>query len=170
MERRNGFKMGEDELTLLGTKQEVGMKAPDFDVVDRNLKKVTLAGFDGKIKIFSAVPSLDTSVCEMQTMQFNEEVGKLGDQVALMTISMDLPFAQARFCSSHQVENGIICSDYQQHSFATNYGCLINELKLCNRSIFVVDRDNKLIYVEYVEQNTNLPNLEAALEAVKKAL
>lgn len=170
MDKRTGFKMGESELTLLGREIKVGDQAPDFKAVDKELNPVSLKDFEGKVKIFSAVPSLDTQVCELQTIRFNEEVAKMGDEVRLMTISMDLPFAAQRFCSSHDIENSIMASDYQDRSFAENYGALIDELKLINRSIFVIDRDNKVQYVEYVEQNTNFPDFDKALEAAKACL
>lgn len=170
MEKRQGFKLGNDELTLLGKEVKVGDKAPDFQIVTKDLKPCKLADFGDRIKIVSAVPSLDTPVCAIQTVHFNQEADKLGEKVAIITVSVDLPFAQERFCGAKGIKHLTLASDYAQHSFGEAYGCLIEGLALLNRSIFVIDQNNVVQYVEYVEQNENEPNYDAALEAVKKLL
>jgi thiol peroxidase len=155
-------------LTLLGREVKVGDKAPDFKVVDNGLQAVTLADTAGTTRIFVAVPSLDTPVCDMETRRFNEEAAKLGD-VKVYVISQDLPFAQKRWCGAAGVENVQTLSDYQERSFGENYGVLIKELKLLARSVFVVDKSDTVTYVEIVPELTNEPNYDAALAAAKAA-
>lgn len=170
MEKRTGFKMGDSELTLLGKELKVGDKAPDFTVVKQDLSPYTLKDMGDVPKILIAVPSVDTGVCEMETIRFNEEAKKLGDKVALLTVSMDLPFAQQRFCAQKGIDNLVVASDYQNREFAEKYGVLIDGLCLTNRSIFVLDKDNTITYLEYVPQNTDHPNYDGALEAVNKLI
>lgn len=155
-------------LTLLGNEVKVGDKAPDFKVVDNGLQAVTLADTAGTTRIFVAVPSLDTPVCDMEARRFNEEAAKLGD-VKVYVVSLDLPFAQKRWCGATGVENVRVLSDYQDRSFGENYGVLIKELKLLARSVFVVDKNDTVTYVEIVPEVTNEPNYEAALAAAKAA-
>ena len=154
-----------DPITLVGEKIKVGDNAPDFLVVDNNLKNVTLSDTNGK-RIFITVPSIDTSVCDMEVRKFNEEATKLKD-VTVYVVSMDLPFAQSRWCGNAGVENVKIVSDYKHKSFGNNYGTLVEELGLLSRAVFVVDENNKVKYVEYCEDIVNEPNYEKALEAVK---
>lgn len=170
MDKRTGFFMGQMPLTLLGHEVKVGEKAPEFKVVNGDLSHLSLADLKDKVKLILAVPSLDTKVCELETIRFNEEAEKLGDQVVILTVSMDLPFAQARFCSSHNIANAITVSDYQERNFAQNYGVLIDGLFLTNRSVFVLDRDNTVKYVEYLTQNTDHPDYDKALDAVRELL
>lgn len=170
MEKRTGYKMGEDELTLLGKEVKVGDIAPSFRLVSKDMEPVTLESLGKKVKIITAVPSLDTPVCQMETTRFNQEADKLGDGLAVLTVSMDLPFAQQRFCSAEGVKNLTVASDYVDHSFGEAYGCLIEGLTLLNRSVFVLDADNKVTYVEYLEQNTNEPDYDKALAAAKALL
>ena len=155
-------------VTLLGSEIKVGDNAPNFNVVSNDLEDKTLDDYKGKVKLISVVPSLDTGVCSDQTKRFNEEADKLGN-VQLLTISMDLPFAQTRWCSAEGVKSIEILSDHREASFGTNYGVLIEELRLLARSIFVVDSNNKITYVEYVSEVTNHPDYEKALEAAKQA-
>jgi thiol peroxidase len=157
-------------LTLTGSKVEVGQQAPDFDVVNGELSPVKLSAFAGKICIISAVPSLDTSVCDIQTRRFNEEAGKLGDDVSIVTVSMDLPFAQGRWCGAAGVENLEILSDYQQASFGAAFGVLIKELRLLARSIFVIDKEGVIRYIEIVPELTNEPDYQAAINAAKQLI
>lgn len=170
MEKRTGFKMGDDELTLLGKEVKVGDKAPDFTVVKGDLSAFSLKDMGDKVKLLVAVPSIDTNVCELETIRFNEEADKLGDDVAIMVVSMDLPFAQSRFCAAKGIKHLTVTSDYQQKSFGENYGVLMEGLSLLNRSIFVVDKDNTVKYVEYVKQNTNHPDYDKALDAARELL
>src|SRR5690625_34474 len=157
-----------DPVTLLGTEIKVGDDAPDFTVVSNDLSERTLADYKGKIKLISVVPSLDTGVCAEQTKRFNEEADSL-DNVHVLTISMDLPFAQTRWCSAEGVKNLDTLSDHRDADFGNKYGALIKELRLLARSIFVVDANNKVVHVEYVPEVTTHPDYDAALNAAKKA-
>lgn len=155
-------------ITLVGTQVKVGDKAPDFTVNKNLLETASLADYAGKVKLISVVPSLDTGVCDAQTRRFNEEAAKLGDNVVVLTISVDLPFAQSRWCGAAGIDKVITLSDYKAHSFGKNYGVLIDELRLLMRSIFVIDANDTIQYVEYLSEMTDHPNYEAAIEAVKK--
>lgn|SRR5699024_3295219 len=154
-------------VTLLGTELKAGDEAPNFTVVSNDLEEKTLDDYAGKVKLISVVPSLDTGVCAKQTKRFNEEADKL-DNVQLLTISMDLPFAQTRWCSTEGVKNIEIVSDHREADFGKKYGVLIEELRLLARSIFVVDSNNKVTYTEYVSEVGNHPDYDKALEAAKK--
>ena len=154
-----------DPITLVGSRVQVGDNAPDFLVVDNNLKNVTLKDTSGK-RIFVVVPSIDTSVCDMEVRKFNEEAAKLSD-VTVYVISMDLPFAQVRWCGNADIDKVITLSDYQQKSFGKQYGTLIEEFCFLTRAIFVVDENNKITYVEYCNDVINEPDYESALNAVK---
>ena len=127
-----------------------------------------MADFDGKVKVISVVPSLDTGVCDAQTRWFNQDVTKLSDDVVVLTVSMDLPFAQARWCGAAGVNNVITLSDHKDASFGQNYGFLIEELRLLSRGVVVINKDNKVTYVEYVPEVTNPVNFDAVLAAVKE--
>ena len=150
-------------MTLIGPELKVGDKAPDFQVTAGDLSAVTLGNFKGKTKLISVVPSLDTPVCDQQTRRFNEEAGKLPADVEVLTISMDLPFAQKRFCSAAGISKVRTLSDYKSASFGQAYGVLIKELHLLTRSVFIIGPDDKIQYVEYVKEVTVHPNYEAAL-------
>ena len=154
-----------DPITLVGSRVQVGDNAPDFLVVDNNLKNVTLKDTSGK-RIFVVVPSIDTSVCDMEVRKFNEEAAKLSD-VTVYVISMDLPFAQVRWCGNADIDKVITLSDYKQKSFGKQYGTLIEEFCFLTRAIFVVDENNKITYVEYCNDVINEPDYESALNAVK---
>ena len=155
-------------LTLLGPELKVGDKAPDFNSVDDSLKAVTLATTGHGVRIFSIVPSLDTPVCDMQTKRFNEEAGKLSN-LAIYTVSMDLPFAQKRWCGAMGVDHVKMVSDHRDGSFGKAYGTLIKDLRIMSRAIFVVDKHNVIRYVEYVKEVGDHPNYDAALAAAKSA-
>lgn len=155
-------------VTLLGEEIKVGDQAPDFTVLANDLSEKTLADFQGKTKIISVVPSIDTGVCSKQTKRFNEEADSL-DNVHIVTISMDLPFAQARWCAAEGVKNIDVLSDHRDADFGEKYGTLIKELRLNTRAIFVVDKNDKVTYTEYVPEVTTHPNYDAALKAAKEA-
>jgi thiol peroxidase len=155
-------------LTLIGQEIKIGDKAPDFKVNKDLMTQVSLHDYDGKVKLISVVPSLDTGVCDAQTRRFNVEAAKLGDKVTVLTVSMDLPFAQARWCGAAGVDQVVTLSDYKDASFGVAYGVLIKELRLLMRSIFVVDADNNVQYVEYLSEMTNPPDFDKALAAVAK--
>lgn len=151
---------------LVGAQLIVGSKAPNFTDVKPDLTPWSLSDAGNTIKIISAVPSLDTGVCQIQTKRFNKEAAKLNG-VTVITVSLDLPFAQSRWCGAEGIKDHIVISDYQERDFGKKYGTLIEELKLLTRSVFVLDKDNTVKYVEYVSEVTNEPNYEAAIKAVK---
>ena len=157
-------------VTLVGEQVKVGDKAPDFTVLANDLSPVSLADSEGKVRLISVVPSLDTGVCAAQTRRFNEEAANLSDDVQILTISVDLPFAQARWCGAEGIDAVQTLSDHKDLSFGKAYGTVIEELRLLARSVFIVDKDDNVTYVEYVTEVTDHPNYDAALEAAKKAL
>ena len=168
MTERNGeVTMKGRPLTLAGELAQVGQTAPDFVAVANDLSEVRLSSFRGKVVLVSAVPSLDTGVCSLQTKRFNRAAAGLGDDVVILTISMDLPFAQKRWCGAEGVANLQTLSDHRDASFGTAYGVLIKELRLLARSVFVVDRDGRIAYVQIVKELTEHPDYDAALAAVK---
>jgi thiol peroxidase len=154
-------------VTLIGSEIRVGDKAPNFEVLANDLSKVTLEDTQGKVRLISVVPSLDTGVCDAQTRKFNEAASQLGNDVEVLTISVDLPFAQSRWCGAAGIERVQTLSDHYNMSFGTAYGTYMKENRLECRAIFVVDEKNIVQYVEYVPEITEHPNYEAALEAVK---
>lgn len=155
-------------VTLVGDEVKVGDTAPNFTVLSNSLQDVTLKDYDGKVKLISVVPSVDTGVCSKQTQRFNEEADKLSD-VEVLTVSMDLPFAQARWAQSNDVKNTTLLSDHRNGDFGEKYGVLIKELRLLARSIFVLDSNNKVTYVEYVSEVTDHPDYDKALAQAKAA-
>jgi len=154
-------------VTLLGPALKVGDPAPRFRVVDGQLKEVTLAEFAGKTKIISAVPSLDTPVCDAETRRFNQEAAQLPADIVVLTISMDLPFAQQRWCAAAGIDRVKTLSDYQEISFGLAYGVLLKELKLLSRAIFVVDDKDVIRYIQQVPEITSEPDYAAVLAAAK---
>ena len=168
MERPGATTLKGNPLTLVGPELKAGDAAPDFALVDNGLKPVTLKDTGNQVRIISVVPSLDTPVCDAQTKRFNEEAAKLPD-LSIITVSMDLPFAQKRWCNDFQVDNVKMLSDHKDGSFGANYGTLIKELRIESRAIFVVDHDNKVVHAEYVKEVADHPNYEAALTAAKSA-
>lgn len=156
-------------LTLAGNAVQVGQQAPDFKLhfYKDGLKTITPADLKGKPTILSVVPSLDTPVCQVQTKKFNTELAALGDKINAVTVSLDLPFAQGRFCGAEGISNMRTGSDYQDRSFGQNWGMLIEELKLLARGVFVLDANGKVVYAETVGEVTSEPNYPAALAALK---
>ena len=165
-ERAGATTMRANPLTLLGREVKPGEKAPDFDVVNDSLKPVNLAATSGAVRIFSVIPSLDTPVCDAQTRRFNEEAAQLPG-VDIYTVSMDLPFAQKRWCGAYGVDKVKMLSDHKSGSFGEQYGTLIKELRIESRAIFVLDKDNTVKHVEYVKEVADHPNYEAALSAAR---
>lgn len=155
-------------VTLLGSEVKVGDKAPNFTVLANDMSPVTLADSKGSVRLISVVPSLDTGVCDAQTRRFNEEASKL-DNVKILTVSVDLPMAQKRWCGAAGVENVQTLSDHRDLSFGEAFGVAIQELRLLARAVFVVDSNDTVTYAEYVSEATNHPNYEAAVEAAKQA-
>jgi thiol peroxidase len=155
-------------MTLIGPQLKAGDKAPDFEVIDQALQPVTLAASKGKVRIFAAVPSLDTSVCSIETKRFAQEVPKLPSNVQFYTVSADLPFAQKRWCGAEHVTVTTL-SDHRKLSFAEHYGVLIKELRILARSIFVVDAADKITYVQIVPEVTQEPDYDRAIQAARQA-
>ncbi len=156
-------------MTLVGEEVKVGSQAPDFTVLGNDLSEVTLADSKGSVRIISVVPSLDTGVCDQQTRRFNEEAAAL-QNVKVLTISVDLPFAQKRWCGAAGIDRVETLSDHRDLSFGKAYGVVIKELRLLTRAVFVVDKNDKVVYAEIVPEVTDHPNYEAAIEAAKNAL
>jgi thiol peroxidase len=158
-------------LTLVGDEIKTGKQAPDCEVIANDMSPVKLSSFfTGKVRIICSVPSLDTSVCDRETRRFNEEAERLGNNVAVLTISMDLPFAQRRWCGAAGVKNVHTLSDYRDASFGKDYGVLIKELRLLARAIFVVDKKGIVRYVQIVNETSNEPDYDSAIELVKNLL
>lgn len=168
MEERTGFvTMQGSPLTLLGNEVKIGEQAQDCELTGKELKPVKLSSFKGKICIITAVPSLDTSVCDIMTRRFNEEAVALDKDVVVLAISMDLPFAQDRWCIAADVENVIMLSDHRTTDFGKAFGILIKDLRLLARAVFILDRDGVIRYVDIVKELTEEPDYEAVLEAAK---
>ena len=157
-------------MTLLGPELRVGDQAPAFTAVDTALAPVSLADFAGKIKIISAVPSLDTPVCDTETRRFNQEAAQLPDNVVVLTVSLDLPFAQKRWCGAAGIERVKTLSDYRERSFGLAYGVVIKELLLLSRSIFVIDQQDTIRSIQHVPEVTSEPDYAAVLAAAKGLL
>ena len=156
-------------MTLIGPELKAGDKAPDFDVVDNSLSPVNLKQTGNSVRIMSVVPSLDTPVCDAQTKRFNDELAKLSG-LEVFTVSMDLPFAQKRWCGAFGVDRVKMLSDHKNGSFGTSYGTLIKELRIESRAIFVVDKENTIRHVEYVKEVADHPDYAAALSAAKSLM
>lgn len=168
MEKRSGaVTFAGGPVTLVGPEVKVGEKAPDFKLLDNSLAEKTLKDYEGKIKVISVVPSLDTGVCDAQTRWFNKDVTGLSSDVVVLTVSMDLPFAQARWCGAAGVKNVVALSDHRDASFGTNYGFLMEGLRLEARGVVVIDKNDKVTYVEYVPEVTHAINFDGVLAAVK---
>jgi len=170
MERADLIKMKGNSLTLIGNEVRVGDTAPDFEVLDGNLKPTKLSDFKGKVVVIVSVPSIDTPVCDLETKRFNKEAAKLGSDVVILTISMDLPFAQARWCGAEGIENVKLFSDYRDASFGNTFGVLIKELRLLARTLFVIDSDGKVKYIQYVEETTEEPDYDEVLRAIGETI
>ncbi len=165
-ERRGIIAMKKNPLTLIGPDIKVGDKAPDFTVLNGELLDVKLNDFIGKIKVISVTPSLDTPVCDLQARRFNHEAASLPNDVVVLNISMDLPFAISRFCTVAEIDRVKALSDHRIASFGTAYGVLIKELRLLARSIFIIDKNNIVRYKEIVPEQSNHPDYDKALEAI----
>jgi len=169
-ERTGMITMRGNPLTLVGNEVKEGQSAPDFVVLDNDLSPVRFSSFRGKACILSSVPSLDTPVCDMETRRFNEEAGKLGADVAILTISMDLPFAQKRWCGAAGVDKVKTLSDHRDAAFGTAYGVLIKELRLLARAVFVVDREGIIRHIQIVRELTEEPDYHTVIQAVRQVL
>ncbi len=156
-----------NELTLAGAPVDKGDSAPGFTVLANDMSEKGLDDYRGKVVVLSAVPSLDTPVCDKETKRFNDEAEKLGDDIAVLTVSMDLPFAQARWAEANQVSNVELLSDHRDASFGDAYGVLIEELRLLARVVFIVDRDGKIAYRQVVPEITEEPDYDDVLAALK---
>ncbi|MCK9554756.1 thiol peroxidase [bacterium] len=170
MERRTEITVKGRPAALAGDRIRAGRPAPDFKVLDADLKEVTLAEFKNKVKLIASVPSLDTPICDLQIRRFNDEASKLSGNLDIIFISMDLPFAQKRFCHDNKIKAVKTFSDHRYADFGEKYGVLIKELRLLARAIFVIDRNNMVKYTEYVKELTSHPDYEAALNALKEIL
>ncbi|MGQ9509431.1 MAG: thiol peroxidase [Thermodesulfobacteriota bacterium] len=155
-------------LTLIGNEVKVGDEAPDFIAIDNNLNPISFSTYRGKICLLSSVPSLDTPICDMETRRFNEEASRLGPDLVILTISMDLPFAQKRWCATTGVDHIQTLSDHRDASFGTSYGVLIKELRLLARALFLVDLKGIVQYVQLVKEITHEPDYESVLKALRK--
>ena len=170
MEKRTGVvTFAGNPIALLGKEVKVGDKAPAFTLLDNGLGEKSLADYAGKVKVISVVPSLDTGVCDAQTRWFNQNVSKLGENVVVLTVSVDLPFAQKRWCGAAGIDQVETLSDHRDLSFGENYGFILEGLRLLSRGIVVIDKDDVVRYVEYVPEVTSAVNFDAA-EAATKAL
>ncbi len=166
MERKNVVTAQGNPVTLIGQEIKEGDKAPDFIVLDGELKELKLEDLAGKIKVISVTPSLDTPVCDMQARRFNEEAAKFSPDVEVLNISMDLPFAITRFCTSAGIERVKAYSDHRDASFGEAFGVLIKELRLLARSVFIIDADDVVRHVEIVPEITDHPDYERVIEKI----
>jgi len=169
-EKNRTVTLGGNPQTLLGEELKVGQSAPKFQVTDLTMKPYNFYGTAGKVIVLSSVTSLDTAVCDVETRRFNQEAARLGDQVEILTISMDLPFAQKRWCGAAGIDKVKVLSDYQHASFGKAYGVLIKESKLLARCVFVVDKNNTVKYIQLVPEIGQEPDYKAVIEAVKRLL
>ena len=167
MEEKKVVTMKGNPLSLSGKTLKVGDKAPDFKVIANDLSEVTLSSFKGKVCLIATVPSLDTSVCDLETRKFNEKATQLDDNTVVLTISMDLPFAQSRWCGAAGVKNVKTLSDYRFADFGNKYGVLITDLRLLARTVFIVDAKGIIRYIQIVDELTSEPDYNAALNALK---
>ena len=165
-DKQNEITIQGKPLTLIGDQINVGDPAPDVELTDHKLSPVKLSSFREKICIISTVPSLDTPVCDMQTRWFNQEADKLGPDIAILVLSMDLPFAQKRWCGSAGVDKVTTLSDYKEAAFGKNYGVLIKEMHLLARALFVVDQKGVVQYVQIVKELSNEPDYDDVLRAI----
>lgn len=161
---------GGNPVNLIGEEVKVGEKAKDFVAVNEDLSEFNLKDHFGKVIVLSAAPSLDTSVCAFQAKRFNEEASKLSEDVQIINITVDLPFAQKRFCEANNIGNTLTVSDYKDRDFGEKYGFMIDEFKLLARGIVVIDKEGIIQHVEYVPEVTNEVDFDRALEAVKKLI
>ena len=166
--RKGIVTMKGNAVTLVGEELKVGQPAPDFEVLNNDLKPVKFSSYKGKVCVISSVPSLDTPVCDMETRKFNQMAAKLSADVNILTISMDLPFAQKRWCGAAGVDKVVTLSDHRQAQFGNAYGVLIQELRLLARAVFVVDRKGVIQYIQLVPEISQEPDYDAVLAALNK--
>lgn len=157
-------------LTLEGGTLEIGAKAPDFSVVAQDMKEVTLADYEGKVKVITTFLSLDTATCDLQVKEFNKRATELSPDVVVLGISKDLPFAQKRFCETFKIDKVNVLSDYKTSSFGLNFGLLIKELNLLARSVLILDRNNNLRYLQLVDEASHPPDYEDALKNLEEVM
>jgi thiol peroxidase len=167
-ERKGAVTIHGNPLTLVGKEIKTGAHAPDAELLDNELKPVKISAFKGKVVVVSSVPSLDTPTCDMETRRFNTEAAKLGENVIILTVSTDLPFAQKRWCGAAGVDKVKTLSDHREAAFGQAYGVLIKELRLLARSIFVVDKNGVVQYVQHVKEVSQEPDYDAVIAAVKR--
>lgn len=167
-ERKGLVTMLGTPVTLVGEELKIGDKAPDFTVINTDLEPVNFSSFKGKILVISSVPSLDTPVCDLETRRFNEEAAKFSEDIVFLTISMDLPFAQKRWCGAAGVERVVTLSDHREASFGTAYGVLMKEVRLLARAVFVVDKEGVIRYIQLVGEIAREPDYAPIIEAIKK--
>jgi len=169
-ERAGAVTMKGSPLTLLGEEVREGQKAPDFTALATDLSPVSLAPLRGKVVVLVSVPSLDTSVCDLETRRFNKEAAGLGPDVRVLVVSMDLPFAQRRWCGAAGIENLRTLSDHRDAAFGLAYGVLIKKLRLLARAVFVVDRQGTVRYIQLVKELATEPDYAAVLAAVRQCM
>lgn len=170
MGNRPGMMVGDNEHNVQNDMLNVGDNAPDFKLIANNFAQKSLTDYDGKVKIISVIPSIDTGVCSTQTRRFNEEAAAFGDKVAVLTVSSDMPFALRRYCGTEGIENTETLSTYRDMKFADDYGVHDTEWRLCQRSVFVIDRYNKVQYVEYVPVMGQEVNFLSALAKAQELI
>ncbi len=153
--------------TLIGDEVKVGDTAPDFSLKATDMSDKSLADFAGKVKIISVVPSIDTPVCQDETRRFNQSAADLGDDIVILTVSVDTPMAQKRFCAAEGIEQVHMLSDFKDHTFGPAYGVRIKEVGLLARQVFVIDKDNKVVYTQLVSEVADEPDYDAALNAAR---
>ena len=170
MERKNAVTVKGNPVTLLGEEVKVGQKALDFKVLNTSLEEVTLSSFKGKIKLIASVPSLDTPVCDLEIKRFNDEASKLSKDLVIIFISMDLPFAQKRFCQANNIKIVKTVSDHRDADFGQKFGVLIKELRLLARALFIIDKEDIVRYAQIVPELTSPPDYDAGLSALKDVI
>ena len=168
MERKNVVTVKGNGITLLGDEVKVGQKAQDFKVLNTGLEEVTLSSFKNKIKLIASVPSLDTPVCDLEIKRFNDEASKLSKDLVIIFISMDLPFAQKRFCQANEIKAVKTLSDHRDADFGWKFGVLIKEMRLLARAIFILDKNDVIKYIQIVPELASPPDYDRALSALKK--
>ena len=170
MERKNVLTVKGNAVTLLGEEVKAGRKAKDFKALNNNLEEVALSSFKGRIKLIASVPSLDTPVCDLEIKRFNDEASKLSKDLVIIFISMDLPFAQKRFCQANDIKIVKTLSDHRDADFGMKFGALIKELRLLARAIFIIDKNDVIRYIQIVPELSSHPDYEAALSALRNAV
>lgn len=159
-----------DKISVIGRSVAVGDSLPSFKVTGTDMADLTPESFNGKILVIASIPSVDTPVCDIEIKRFNQDVSSLSEDVSVLTVSLDLPFAQKRWCAAEGVEQVVCGSDYKHRAFGEDFGTYIQELGLLTRAVFVADKTGKVIHVEYVDDVTAEPNYDAVIEKIKEAL